>query len=148
MKKIKQHLRFFLQFLTRHRVRKTDYDLDDYVKLYYFKLSQESENLGDYLSKIVVSHFMTKSKRKRRRKTLYAIGSIIGFRCQDAVVWGSGILSDHPSCKKYISASTLDIRAVRGPKTRQILLDCGKDCPEVYGDPAILMPLIYMPKDN
>lgn len=150
MNKIKQSLKFFLQRLTKNQTKKTDYALDGKVKLYYFKLSKDSENLGDYLSKVVVSHFMpeTKNNKKGKKRTLYAIGSILGFRCQDAVVWGSGILSNHPSYKKYISASKLDIRAVRGPKTRQILLGYGKNCPEIYGDPAILMPLIYKPKDT
>ena len=40
----------------------------------------------------------------------------------------------------------MDVRAVRGPLTRKVLLELSYDCPEIYGDPAILMPLIYDPK--
>lgn len=37
----------------------------------------------------------------------------------------------------------LDIRAVRGPVTAQVLRENGYTCPQIYGDPAILLPLIY-----
>lgn len=37
----------------------------------------------------------------------------------------------------------LDIRAVRGPETRRILIQMGYKCPQIYGNPAVLMPLIY-----
>ena len=50
-----------------------------------------------------------------------------------------GFLFKYPFCK-------LDIRAVRGPLTRKELLKYKQNCPEVYGDPAILMPLLYNPK--
>ena len=147
--RFREDVRFGLQFLTKNMARKRDCELGKNVKLYYWRMSSDTENLGDYLSKVVVSHFMPQSVTKRpfqRTKTLLAIGSILGFRCQDVVVWGSGIISSHESKARYVRYSDLDIRAVRGPKTRQVMLDLGKKCPEVYGDPAILMPFIYNPE--
>jgi pyruvyltransferase len=59
-----------------------------------------------------------------------------------AIVWGSGIISANDHFEM-----PLEIRAVRGPKTRQRCLDLGYECPEIYGDPAILLPKYFQPQD-
>lgn len=112
------------------------------------------DNIGDYLSLVVVEYLCSKygvglAVPVNRTKHLYAVGSILpGY--QDAVVWESGFGYDKP--QKWYSfiynwlhrnVYRLDIRAVRGPETRRILTKMGLACPEVYGDPAVLMPLIY-----
>lgn len=71
------------------------------------------------------------------------------FENQDAVVWGTGCTKEPEKNinniihQKYMRK--LDVRAVRGPKTKGALDKLGIKCPEVYGDPAMLMPLIYQP---
>ena len=80
-----------------------------------------------------------------KTKHLYAIGSILFWGRQDATIWGSGLLNYPPEGTYRSKKFHLDIRAVRGPVTRDILLKEGFECPEVYGDPAVLMPLIYSP---
>lgn len=124
-----------------------DYNLCNNLKLFYWKLSESSENLGDYLAKVVVTHFMPKKQVSQscNCRTLYGIGSLLGLRCQDAIIWGSGMLNPTKLRLKRIKHSDLDIRAVRGPKTREQLLMLGKDCPTIYGDPAILMPKVFTP---
>lgn len=115
------------------------------------------QNTGDYLSKIIVENMCSKfgldiDQVTKETKHLYAIGSILmGY--QDMTVWGSGF-----GCDKTLSLffhiykishrirHKVDIRAVRGPETRRILMKMGYNCPEVYGDPAILLPLFY-PKE-
>ena len=146
----------FFERFKKKEYKKQDEYLGKNIYLHYWKISTvysqytlETENLGDYLSRIVVNHFLpvfTEKHKKKKEKTLYAVGSIIGLRRQDAVIWGSGILSPTQSRIMRIKKSKLDIRAVRGPKTRQELLKAGKKCPKIYGDPAILLPYVFTPK--
>ena len=70
---------------------------------------------------------------------------------QDMTVWGSGFGYDKRKSRffklykiSHRMRHKVDIRAVRGPETRRILLKMGYNCPEVYGDPAILLPLFYV----
>ena len=165
-KELISFLRILYAGIRKNKKQYNDFDLGGNVSLYYWKLyedlwdqgvdtaGKEVQNLGDYLSVVVASHYRNLIAPEYKRpsascpkRTLYAIGSILGFRCQDAVVWGSGLLGPRKKLINRLKFSKLDIRSVRGPKTREILLQCGKKCPELYGDPAILMPEIYQPED-
>lgn len=80
-------------------------------------------------------------------KHLMTVGSLLGLKQFDATVWGSGFLRFH-SIKNYIESLNkvrLDIRCVRGPLTDYILSHSGYVACKQYGDPAVLMPLIYAP---
>lgn len=131
-------------------LRKTE---DNHVNLHWWSMHRTDgcENVGDYLSPVVVDYMLGQYGLSldtpiRGKKHLYAIGSIIDAGVQDAVVWGSGYrigTVNHPLLYKYFRK--LDVRLVRGPETRNILLDLGYNCPELYGDPAIIMPMIYSP---
>ena len=120
------------------------------VNLEYF---DRTLNLGDTLSPVICEWLLNNrglsfDDKVKKTRHLMAVGSILGGNgFFDAVVWGSGIKSfDQISSlgkRKYIQK--LDIRAVRGPLTRDALVACGYPCPAVYGDPAVLMPYIYKP---
>jgi pyruvyltransferase len=69
-----------------------------------------------------------------------AVGSIIRYAREGSVVWGAGILG-----RLDPVSPRADIRAVRGPLTRRRALECGASCPEVYGDPALLLPRLHRP---
>ena len=111
-------------------------------------------NIGDTLTPVVFDYIKNKyslvEKKLKQTTHLNMIGSIIAFKKYDAVIWGSGILNEDFERKIKFNAKHVkyDIRAVRGPLTRDILIRCGYDCPSVFGDPAILMPLIYKPKNK
>ena len=68
------------------------------------------------------------------------IGSILTNVTTNCMVWGSGIISKDYKIKE---ATFL---AVRGPQTRLHLVKQGYNVPEVYGDPALLLPRYYKPE--
>ena len=78
---------------------------------------------------------------KKEKEVLLSVGSIMRLSSSKTEVWGSGIRnidqSDFSKAKKY--------HAVRGPFSRDQLLRMGFDCPEIYGDPGLLLPLYYHP---
>jgi len=117
------------------------------LRLYFWQEKREDglENYGDLMSKFIVKRLTNKiiitAKHplnkflKRIFKTNYiAIGSIIGSAGENSIIWGSGILFK----EQYVKKATF--KAVRGPKTRQRLLELGYKVPEIYGDPGILLP--------
>lgn len=80
--------------------------------------------------------------RLLKKKHILGIGSILGmFSTSESIVWGSGILSDNVN----EIPRPIEIKAVRGPLTRQRLLEKGIECKEIYGDPAMLVKLTYDP---
>lgn len=78
-------------------------------------------------------------------KNFSLVGSIIQFAPQrNTVVWGSGLINDKRGF--YLPSRRCKILAVRGPLTREWVLSQGLYCPEIYGDPALLLPMFYRPK--
>lgn len=122
---------------------------DQVIQLFYWSeikfIFKDKENYGDLLSKYIVEKISGKSVKwvhpkkqpwyKRDKTNYLAIGSILPHADKNSIVWGSGIIDRNHTIAKA------DFRAVRGPKTRNFLLNLGHSCPEVYGDPALLLPL-------
>lgn len=76
--------------------------------------------------------------------TMYlGIGSIIHHANKNTIIWGSGLQEP-----RRLPEKPMKICAVRGPMTRKALLDQGLECPEIYGDPALLLPRFYQPKNR
>lgn len=116
------------------------------VNIHYWVPRGELNNVGDLISPVIIEKILATrnislQKKCRSTKHLMAIGTIISETYIPTTIWGSGIRSESAP----IRTNKLDVRAVRGPLTRNRLLELGINCPEVYGDPAILLPLFYQP---
>jgi len=119
------------------------------IFLYSCSLNREDkrDNYGDVLSKYIVKKlsksFVVKVKYPSSRfynffvKNYSVIGSIITAASVNTIVWGSGIIKKNENIRKA------KFLAVRGPRTRKRIMELGYEVPEVYGDPAILLPLLF-----
>jgi len=108
---------------------------------------QYDHNFGDILNPLFIHMLSGKNviwidAKLYRYKNYIVIGSILDRVNKYSTVWGSGFISKDSECPEKPSK----ICAVRGPLTRQKLLKSGIECPEIYGDPALLLPQIYEPK--
>lgn len=116
------------------------------IHVYWWALKAQGEidNYGDILApflaeklsgkKVVkVSHPMHRWYKWVIRHYV-TVGSIICAASKNSIVWGSGIIKQNENVRaaKFV--------AVRGPRTRKRLLELGYQVPEVYGDPALLLP--------
>ncbi|MGB3472831.1 MAG: polysaccharide pyruvyl transferase family protein [Erythrobacter sp.] len=100
-------------------------------------------NFGDYLASVVVQRMLAEAELvpdepTSRARRLLSVGSILHFAKNGDAVWGSGRNGKIPDERHNFAR--LDVRAVRGPKTRAFLEARGIKVPEVYGDPALLLP--------
>ena len=103
-------------------------------------------NWGDFLNLHLISLIsgqepaLVHAFRKFDEPNYMAVGSVLEFADNNTIVWGSGLIDDK------IITPPKKILAVRGPLTRNALLKQGIECPEIYGDPALLLPKYYQPK--
>lgn len=120
-----------------------------------YRMKSEKENLGDWLALPIYDYMLKrynldKHKKVSKTKHLYTIGSLIMMGQQNATIWGSGILNSEPDGTIWDRNRyrTLDPRCVRGPETLRRLKENGIDVSNCkMGDPGVLMPLVYKPKE-
>lgn len=119
-----------------------------HVELFYWRPDDGTLNFGDYLSVVVVDQCLrrygyTLADEGPRDVRLFAIGSILHYARNGDVVWGSGMNGRPGQNDLNRRVQHLDVRAVRGPRTQELLKRRGVAVPEVFGDPALLLPWIF-----
>jgi pyruvyltransferase len=102
---------------------------------------ENGRNWGDKLTPTIVESLTGRKCQKAyfiNQHRYFVIGSILHRVSENASVWGAGFISKDSAP----AGIPRRIHAVRGPYTRKIFLDHGIPCPEVYGDPAILLGIL------
>ncbi|GAA95840.1 uncharacterized protein L969DRAFT_88685 [Mixia osmundae IAM 14324] len=117
--------------------------------LLWFHPPGREHNFGDAMNPDVVSRVLGRpvmawnasNPQGFARPRLLAIGSILHAAQSCDVIWGSGVrsLDDVPW------KPSLDIRSVRGPNSARVLKEkvATRIVPPVYGDPALLLPVLF-----
>lgn len=119
----------------------------------------KSNNWGDALNPVLIQ-YLSGLKPFRiqdytinpKNEPIYTvIGSILDWPLlknkkilKNTVIWGTGFMIE----SGRLQGKPRQICAVRGPLTRENILKSGIPCPERYGDPALLYPMIYQPNIN
>lgn len=110
------------------RWKKDNYNWGDDINMYLVHLISNKTVIPYQCSWFSRNHYL-------------CVGSIIQWYTKsNSIIWGSGLL--YPT---KIHTKPLKVLAVRGPLTRKVLLECHIDCPEIYGDPVLLLPRYYSP---
>ena len=103
-------------------------------------LRKRVNNFGDLIGPLLVEKLRPATRAPRRHRLL-TVGSVLHLARNGDTVWGTGRNGKIEHADHRFR--TLDVRAVRGPKTRSFLESRGIYTPEIFGDPALLLPLIY-----
>lgn len=110
------------------------YNWGDDMNFYFFE---------DILGKKVINTRYSLINRNRDR--FLVIGSTISMLTdRNTIIWGGGVIGEDVS----LLSPPKEVLAVRGPLSRNFLLSKGVPCPEVYGDPVLLLKYFYFPKQE
>lgn len=108
------------------------------IDLFWWK---KLKNIGDAISPHLFEGILDCNVRAvgpDKSNKLLGCGSILHYAKNGDAVFGSGAMHQNIN----IVNKNINVFSVRGPLTRSLLVSQGVECPEVYGDPGILLPLI------
>lgn len=102
------------------------------------------DNFGDLLGPFVIEEMLRRrglaNSGRSQGSRLLSVGSIMRLARNGDTVWGSGV---NGKTIDQLKIEWLDVRAVRGPRTREILRARGIPVPPVFGDPALLLGVLW-----
>ena len=78
---------------------------------------------------------------KNKEDVIFGSGSILKNSRNNSIIWGSGFINAEETISK-----PKQILSVRGPLTRNRLIQLGIECPKIYGDIGLILPYFYYPE--
>jgi pyruvyltransferase len=114
------------------------------MNCWWFK--KDGNNFGDIICPNILTE-MTGEEIvfSNKENCLVTIGSVAFYNFNNKrQFWGSGAI-DTKQHNRFVKQNVY--HAVRGPLTRKRIIKAGGECPEVYGDPSMLLPIMF-PKDK
>ena len=99
--------------------------------------------LKELTGRPIVFYHNFKFAKLLKLKNYLCIGTLLdafNYSNAETIVWGSGVSGEE---RTFIHPES--IKAVRGFKTKEFCDRYKVECPNIFGDPALLLPLIYKP---
>lgn len=101
----------------------------------WWMVGEKIHNFGDVLTPKILDHYKIKYEFSKDDYNMICVGSVANKAKKNCLVLGSGIAWENLKLN-----SEAVWKCVRGPYTRNAVINSGGQCPEVYGDPALLLP--------
>tara|TARA_R100001163_G_C5068066_1_gene207791 strand:+ start:4019 stop:4927 length:909 start_codon:yes stop_codon:yes gene_type:complete len=140
-----------------------NYSTDKLINIAAFthKVPRIAKNFGDAVSKpfwkiISQCDINIKNIITDKSPAYLTIGSILKLSNSNSTIIGTGFICEDDDLgtgnwgerNSRVDSIPLKILSVRGPRTRNKLINMKIDCPTNYGDPLIIMPLVYNKKNH
>lgn len=119
-----------------------------------YHIDRGNGNFGDEISKFIIGNLINNEKynlvtnmpcNDSKYINIIGIGSYIQCAPNNCTIFGSGIRTNPPIEPQKHNYSNLNVKAVRGPLSKEFLSKKNIYVPDIYGDPALLLPLFYKP---
>lgn len=109
------------------------------IKAFWWQGS--GNNFGDVISPKILNRMTgLEVQFSNEEGTLCSIGSIALMKYPNKMkFWGSGVISK----TEQSNANIHEYYSIRGPLSRKKIIESGGECPEIYGDPGLLIPYLF-----